>query len=104
MRQRTDKAGLVVGKRAVLIAGPTASGKSALALARARELGGIIVNTDALQVYDGLRLLTARPGDADLAAGAAPALRRHRRRTPLLDRRLGACGGKGSSPRPAMRR
>ena len=55
-------------KRAVLIAGPTASGKSALALARARELGGVIVNTDALQVYDGLRLITARPGDADLAA------------------------------------
>ena len=55
-------------KRAVLIAGPTASGKSALALRRARELGGIIVNTDALQVYDGLRLITARPGDEDLAA------------------------------------
>ncbi|MEO7222091.1 MAG: tRNA (adenosine(37)-N6)-dimethylallyltransferase MiaA [Devosia sp.] len=55
-------------KRAVLIAGPTASGKSALALRRARELGGIVVNTDALQVYDGLRLITARPGDADLAA------------------------------------
>ncbi|MBN9346791.1 MAG: tRNA (adenosine(37)-N6)-dimethylallyltransferase MiaA [Devosia sp.] len=54
-------------KRAVLIAGPTASGKSALALAKARELGGAIVNTDALQVYDGLRLVTARPGDADLA-------------------------------------
>ena len=55
-------------KRAVLIAGPTASGKSALALARARETGGVIVNTDALQVYDGLRLITARPGDAELEA------------------------------------
>jgi tRNA dimethylallyltransferase len=54
-------------KRAVLIAGPTASGKSALALARARASGGIVVNTDALQVYEGLRLLTARPGDTDLA-------------------------------------
>ncbi len=54
-------------KRAVLIAGPTASGKSALALQRARELAGTIVNTDALQVYDGLRLITARPGDDDLA-------------------------------------
>jgi tRNA dimethylallyltransferase len=54
-------------KRAVLIAGPTASGKSALALEKARESGGIIVNTDALQVYDGLRLVTARPSDADLA-------------------------------------
>ena len=55
-------------KRAVLIAGPTASGKSALALERAQELDGIIVNTDALQVYDGLRLITARPGADDLAA------------------------------------
>ena len=55
------------GKSAVLIAGPTASGKSALALRLARERGGIIVNSDALQVYDGLRLITARPSDADLA-------------------------------------
>lgn len=54
-------------KRAVLIAGPTASGKSALALERAQQLGGTIVNTDALQVYDGLRLVTARPSDEDLA-------------------------------------
>jgi tRNA dimethylallyltransferase len=55
-------------KRAVLIAGPTASGKSALALQQARALGGAIVNTDALQVYDGLRLVTARPSEGDLAA------------------------------------
>lgn len=58
----------MAAKRAVLIAGPTASGKSALALAKAHEWGGIVVNTDALQVYDGLRLVTARPGDDDLAA------------------------------------
>ncbi len=51
----------------ILIAGPTASGKSALALALARRLGGVIVNADALQVFDGWRLLTARPPDADLA-------------------------------------
>jgi tRNA dimethylallyltransferase len=64
-----DRQGVLVArKRAVLIAGPTASGKSRLALARARETGGIVVNTDALQVYDGLRLVTARPGDEDLAA------------------------------------
>jgi tRNA dimethylallyltransferase len=54
-------------KSAVLIAGPTASGKSALALRLARERGGIVVNTDALQVYGVLRLITARPSDADLA-------------------------------------
>jgi tRNA dimethylallyltransferase len=63
-----DRQGVLVAqKRAVLIAGPTASGKSALALRRAQELGGTIVNTDALQVYDGLRLITARPGPEDLA-------------------------------------
>lgn len=52
----------------LLIAGPTASGKSALALEVAARQGGVIVNADALQVYDGWRLLTARPGPEDLAA------------------------------------
>ncbi len=54
--------------RPVLIAGPTASGKSALALRIAAAGGGVIVNADALQVFDGWRILTARPGAADLAA------------------------------------
>ena len=48
-------------RRAALIAGPTASGKSALALRMAVETDAIIVNADALQVYDGLSILTARP-------------------------------------------
>ena len=52
----------------VLIAGPTASGKSALALQVAKTGGGVIINADALQVFDGWRILTARPPDADLAA------------------------------------
>jgi tRNA dimethylallyltransferase len=47
--------------RAVLIAGPTASGKSALALAVAENLGGVIVNADSMQVYRDLRIITARP-------------------------------------------
>ena len=51
----------------VLIAGPTASGKSALALSIAAERGGIIINADALQVFDGWRILTARPRDEELA-------------------------------------
>ena len=51
----------------VLIAGPTASGKSALALQIAQNSGGVIINADALQVFDGWRVLTARPDDADLA-------------------------------------
>ncbi|TPG55636.1 tRNA (adenosine(37)-N6)-dimethylallyltransferase MiaA [Roseomonas nepalensis] len=46
---------------ALLVAGPTASGKSALALALARRLGGVVVNADSMQVYRELRVLTARP-------------------------------------------
>lgn len=45
----------------VLIAGPTASGKSALALVLARALGGVVVNADSMQVYADLRIITARP-------------------------------------------
>ncbi|HUC69562.1 MAG TPA: isopentenyl transferase family protein, partial [Stellaceae bacterium] len=51
------------------MAGPTASGKSALALALAEQLGGTIVNADALQCYRDLAILTARP-DADAQARA----------------------------------
>jgi len=53
-------------RRAVLIAGPTASGKSALALERARAEGAVIVNADAMQVYDTLQILTARPSGGDV--------------------------------------
>ncbi|MGY6549047.1 MAG: tRNA (adenosine(37)-N6)-dimethylallyltransferase MiaA [Roseinatronobacter sp.] len=53
--------------RPVLLAGPTASGKSALALALAEAQGRVIVNADALQVYDMWHVLTARPDDADCA-------------------------------------
>lgn len=49
------------GTKAVLIAGPTASGKSALALALAEVTGGIVINTDSMQVYRDLRIITARP-------------------------------------------
>lgn len=53
--------------RPVLIAGPTGSGKSALALAIAERDGGVIVNADALQVFTGWRVLTARPDPEDEA-------------------------------------
>jgi tRNA dimethylallyltransferase len=53
--------------RHVLIAGPTASGKSALALDLARRQGGLIVNADALQVWSCWRLLSARPSAAEEA-------------------------------------
>jgi tRNA dimethylallyltransferase len=49
------------GVTAVLIAGPTASGKSALALALAEAARGTVINTDSMQVYRDLRILTARP-------------------------------------------
>src|SRR5690606_5098722 len=45
----------------ILLAGPTASGKSALAIAIAEEFDGVIINADSMQIYSGLRVLTARP-------------------------------------------
>jgi tRNA dimethylallyltransferase len=51
----------------ILIGGPTASGKSALALAVAEEFGGTVINADSMQVYRDLRILTARPGPAEEA-------------------------------------
>jgi tRNA dimethylallyltransferase len=51
--------------KVVLIAGPTASGKSALALEIAEELGGVIINADSMQVYRDLRIITARPTTDD---------------------------------------
>ncbi len=54
-------------KSVLLIAGPTASGKSAVALQAARERKGVIINADSMQVYKELRLLTARPTEDDEA-------------------------------------
>jgi tRNA dimethylallyltransferase len=51
----------------ILIAGPTASGKSVLALALAERLGGVVINADSMQVYRELRILTARPSAGDEA-------------------------------------
>ncbi|SDU26225.1 tRNA (adenosine(37)-N6)-dimethylallyltransferase MiaA [Stappia sp. ES.058] len=57
-----------MGTQAVtLIAGPTASGKSALAIALAERTGAMVVNADSMQVYHDLSILTARPGATDLA-------------------------------------
>ena len=52
---------------ALIVAGPTASGKSALALVLAERLNGVIINADAMQVYRELRILTARPTPQDEA-------------------------------------
>ncbi|WP_417465109.1 tRNA (adenosine(37)-N6)-dimethylallyltransferase MiaA [Kordiimonas sp.] len=54
-------------KRALFIAGPTASGKSALSLRLAEDLNGVIINADSMQVYKGLRVITARPSEEDEA-------------------------------------
>lgn len=54
-------------KNAILIAGPTASGKSAMALDLAERHDGVVVNADSMQVYSVLDLLTARPGAAEVA-------------------------------------
>lgn len=54
-------------RRALLIAGPTASGKTALALNLADRLGGVIINTDSMQVYRDLSIITARPNAEEMA-------------------------------------
>jgi tRNA dimethylallyltransferase len=56
-----------MAKGALLLAGPTASGKSALALALAERLDGVLINADSMQVYRELRILTARPSAEDEA-------------------------------------
>src|ERR1700738_379475 len=54
--------------KVVLIAGPTASGKSALALELAQKTGGVVINADSMQVYRDLRIITARPTPQEEAA------------------------------------
>ena len=61
---------------AILITGPTASGKSALALDFAQRHGGVVINADSMQVYDTLRVVTARPS-VDEMAGVRHALYGH---------------------------
>ncbi len=57
----------MIAATAIFIAGPTASGKSALALRLAEKLGGAIVNADSMQVYSHLRVITARPSPQEEA-------------------------------------
>ncbi|MET0364809.1 MAG: tRNA (adenosine(37)-N6)-dimethylallyltransferase MiaA [Sphingobium sp.] len=55
-------------RNVALIAGPTASGKSALALRLAQQCNGVLINADASQVYADLRILSARPSDEEMAS------------------------------------
>jgi tRNA dimethylallyltransferase len=64
-RRKTHYVNPVSQAETILIAGPTASGKSALALELARRLGGVIINADSMQVYRDLRIITARPSAED---------------------------------------
>ena len=61
IRAKTHYVNPVSEPKIILIAGPTASGKSALALALAEKLGGTIINANSMQVYRDLRIITARP-------------------------------------------
>jgi tRNA dimethylallyltransferase len=61
IRVKTHYVNPVSEPKIILVAGPTASGKSALALALAEKLGGAIINADSMQVYRDLRIITARP-------------------------------------------
>jgi len=67
MARDRDAAAEAVPRDALVVAGPTASGKSRLALTFAEALGGEIVNADSMQVYTELRILSARPDPADEA-------------------------------------
>ena len=64
---RTEHGARASERLALIVAGPTASGKSALALALAQRLGGTVINADAMQCYAELRVVTARPSEADEA-------------------------------------
>ncbi len=64
---RTEHGGSASEPGLIIVAGPTASGKSALAMALAARHDGVIINADAMQCYAELRILTARPGGEDEA-------------------------------------
>jgi tRNA dimethylallyltransferase len=65
MSHGSTDGGLPGAAGAVLIAGPTASGKSALAIRLAERTGGVVINADSMQVYRDLRVITARPTVAE---------------------------------------
>ena len=67
MADHSEIARAVACGAVVMICGPTAGGKSGLALALAERWGGVVINADSMQLYHDLRVLTARPDDSDMA-------------------------------------
>ena len=66
MADHTEIARATAAGTVVMICGPTAAGKSGLALALAEETGGVIINADSMQLYSDLRILTARPDETEM--------------------------------------
>jgi tRNA dimethylallyltransferase len=67
MADHSEIAHATAADAVVMICGPTAAGKSGLALALAERTGGVIINADSMQLYRDLRVLTARPDEAEMA-------------------------------------
>ena len=65
----TDHPGKAAPRHAIIVAGPTCSGKSALAIHLAERFGGTVVNADSMQIYRELRIVTARPTEGEEARG-----------------------------------
>ncbi|QDH13563.1 tRNA (adenosine(37)-N6)-dimethylallyltransferase MiaA [Formicincola oecophyllae] len=65
---KAEAAGAKASEPLLVVAGPTCSGKSALAMRLAQAFGGCVINADAMQLYRGLRVLTARPDALEAAA------------------------------------
>src|SRR5262249_5883787 len=71
IRRKAQYVKVVSEPEIILIAGPTASGKSALALELAEKLRGVVINADSMQVYRDLRVITARPTPKEEEIGRA---------------------------------
>ena len=67
MADHSEIAAAVAAGRYLMICGPTAAGKSGLALALAEQGGGVVINADSMQLYSDLQIVTARPDPQDEA-------------------------------------
>lgn len=67
MTDHSEIARIAAAGAVLMICGPTAAGKSGLALALAERCGGVVINADSMQLYSDLRVLTARPDEAEMA-------------------------------------